>query len=424
MCIASGRVGDVEYMKHTTTVFCGTLACLIAFSGVAHGQYSKPIQGLDGKPATVCRATSDGRMLVGTSRVGGEEWTKVTVWRAPDWQPEAAYTLIDTSMGWPMSAQLGWIQDVSDVGGVMIAGNPMADVFVWWDGPSKPPRVYNTEGQLYWANAVSENGAAVVGLAEDDAGALLACVYRPDGSIAFFEPLQSNSVAGVGCVSPNGTQFGGSSSQYPTGDGDWIVTPAVWIDGVPGALPAPVELFNVHVTSINDAGDHAVGQGTFVARRDRRARVEWTRNAQGEWRVAFDADFIDELWGQLRGDGRRQVGFTGEDERIVLRDVYHGDRGLNDVIHALFPELASDRYYVVTAAAGADELVVAGEDGAWSIRLPALADLNEDRRLDDADLSLFIAAFADGARGADWNMDGFVEFHDFDAFIADFALGT
>jgi hypothetical protein len=397
---------------------------LIAFSGLAHGQYSKPIHGLDGKPATVCRATSDGRMLVGTSRVGGEEWSTVTMWRAPDWEPEAAYTPLDTSMGWPMSAQLGWIQDVSDVGSVMIANNPMADVFIWWDGPNKPPRVYNTEGNFYIVQAVSDGGTAVIGMTWVGGGDFRACVYRRDGSIEYFESPDNKSVAGVGCVSPNGKQFGGRSSQYPTGDGDWIVTPAVWIDGVPGPMPSPGELFDVSVTSINDAGDHAIGQGSLVADPQRRARVEWTRDTQGEWLAAFDVDFIDELWGRMRDDGRRQIGFTGEDVGIMLRDVYHGERKLNDVIHMLFPELTSDRYYVVTAAARENELVVIGDDGSWSIMLPALADLNEDRVLDASDLALFIAAFADGARGADWNADGFVDFNDFDAFVADFERGA
>jgi hypothetical protein len=152
--------------------------------------------------------------------------------------------------------------------------------------------------------------------------------------------------------------------------------------------------------------------------------VEWTRDTQGEWLAAFDVDFIDELWGRMRDDGRRQIGFTGEDVGIMLRDVYHGERKLNDVIHMLFPELTSDRYYVVTAAARENELVVIGDDGSWSIMLPALADLNEDRVLDASDLALFIAAFADGARGADWNADGFVDFNDFDAFVADFERGA
>ncbi len=61
-------------------------------------------------------------------------------------------------------------------------------------------------------------------------------------------------------------------------------------------------------------------------------------------------------------------------------------------------------------------------EAIW-LQKSALADLNEDRVLDETDVMLFIAPFAAGERGADWNMDGFVDFTDFDAFIGDFERG-
>ncbi len=54
---------------------------------------------------------------------------------------------------------------------------------------------------------------------------------------------------------------------------------------------------------------------------------------------------------------------------------------------------------------------------------PCAADYNADGFLDFTDFDAFVAAFEAGEAGADFNADGFLDFTDFDAFVAAFELG-
>ena len=54
---------------------------------------------------------------------------------------------------------------------------------------------------------------------------------------------------------------------------------------------------------------------------------------------------------------------------------------------------------------------------------PCAADYNADGFLDFTDFDAFVAAFEAGDAGADFNADGFLDFTDFDAFVAAFEAG-
>jgi hypothetical protein len=55
--------------------------------------------------------------------------------------------------------------------------------------------------------------------------------------------------------------------------------------------------------------------------------------------------------------------------------------------------------------------------------VPCPADFNADGFLDFTDFDAFVAAFEAGDAGADFNADGFLDFTDFDAFVAAFEAG-
>ncbi|MDX2116801.1 MAG: EF-hand domain-containing protein [Planctomycetota bacterium] len=55
--------------------------------------------------------------------------------------------------------------------------------------------------------------------------------------------------------------------------------------------------------------------------------------------------------------------------------------------------------------------------------VPCLADFNGDGFLDFTDFDAFVAAFEAGNASADFNADGFLDFTDFDAFVAAFEAG-
>ncbi|MDX2118623.1 MAG: matrixin family metalloprotease [Planctomycetota bacterium] len=81
-------------------------------------------------------------------------------------------------------------------------------------------------------------------------------------------------------------------------------------------------------------------------------------------------------------------------------------------------------YYFVRATqgdAGAPTRLVGSDAGAAASPCPA--DFNGDGFLDFTDFDAFVAAFEAGTNNADFNNDGFIDFTDFDAYVAAFEAG-
>lgn len=342
------------------------------------------------------------------------------MWSAPDWQPHEVPT--------PESFDGFWIQSASADGRVFGSCTPMADVYIWWDGPDALPTVYAEDGQYYWFTRLSADGKSAIGKANDELGFFRAIVYTRDG-ITFLPLPRDRGESGVACISSDGSAIAGGYTYTTTEDDGttvWHSEPLVWIDRHPEVLPRPEGYSTIEPRSIDNGGTRVSGLAMNTKPNGERlpaVSVEWKRLAPGVWDVALLPDQLDEAWGVMRADGRRRFGMLPTMDVPVFRDVFHGDRAFRSVVEGLFPELPKDSVFPVSAALGDGRIVVSG-DVSWIITLPALADVNEDGLLDAADMMLFVDALVDGSPRADWNLDGQLTFEDFDAFVADFESGT
>ncbi|MDX2117904.1 MAG: GC-type dockerin domain-anchored protein [Planctomycetota bacterium] len=388
----------------------------------ATGQESVRLKGLNGGVATVTRASKDGTLLIGTSRTELPWSVTVTTWAAPDWQPREVPT--------PQSFDYWYIDAVSADGRVIGGNTAMWDAHIWWDGLNASPTVYGGASANYWVWSLSASGNSAIGVGDDEHGILRSCVYSSEG-VRFLAALPGDEWTWANCLSPSGTTFAGSMDSATTDDTGKTLYRSVlaaWIDGVPEVLPRPDGFDYAFVREINDSGDRAVG---FAAKRASNGslvspllRTAWHRVGPGQWTIVMEADYIDEVWGEMRVDGRRRLGFTASSEGPTIRDVFHGDRSFLELLQRMFPETGDDGVYPVTCAMRDGRIAVWSIAGSWIITLPVLADVNEDGVLDIADAMMFVDAVVAGESRADWNLDGQLTFEDFDAFVADYESGT
>jgi hypothetical protein len=84
--------------------------------------------------------------------------------------------------------------------------------------------------------------------------------------------------------------------------------------------------------------------------------------------------------------------------------------------------------YSYNAALGAVTTTVLANTGLSAqtivqVRLGCPPDFNNDGFIDFTDFDAFVAAFEAGELAGDYNNDGFIDFTDFDAFVSDFEVG-
>ncbi|MDX2118624.1 MAG: matrixin family metalloprotease [Planctomycetota bacterium] len=122
----------------------------------------------------------------------------------------------------------------------------------------------------------------------------------------------------------------------------------------------------------------------------------------------------------------------GATSYTILRNTSNTETGattLGSTASTTYSDLTADGgtqyYYFVRATQGdaGSPTRLVGSDAGSAIAPPCPADFNNDGFLDFTDFDAFVAAFEAGAAGGDFNNDGFIDFTDFDAYVAAFEAG-